>query len=86
MAPLAPFHFACMGREAETQSMGQMQPKLAGQGFVGERLAVLQAALLEQGQVELVVVAGEDMPGQFDIAIGRDLDRRRYSTSGGIPL
>ncbi len=62
----------------------QVQPELPGQHVVGGSHPVLDAALLEDRQVQLLSIAAEDRPGYFDVAVGGNgwgCDRRRVRRS-----
>jgi hypothetical protein len=57
----------------------EVQAELAGEGGGIDAEAVIEAALDDQCLVELMVLAPKDVPGEFDVAIGGDIDvgRRR---------
>lgn len=60
----------------------KVQPELPGNYLVGGAQRVALASLLDQRQVNLVMLAAEDVPAHLDVAVGRHVDgagRRRLA-------
>jgi hypothetical protein len=52
----------------------QVQAELAGQDLIRAAQSIPFAALRQEGEVDLVRVAAEDLPGHLDVAVGRDVE------------
>lgn len=60
-----------------TNTTMQMQSQLPVQSFEADIQSVVLATLLQECKVKLIMLPAEHLPCHFDIAVGRNIDRRR---------
>ncbi len=55
----------------------QIQSQLSVQCFEVDIQSIIFATLFQQGQVKLILFPAKHLPCHFDMAVGRNVDRRR---------